>query len=371
MKTVVVTGHGGFIGRNLVNRLRQRDDLEVIGIGRASSKSDSEHALARADAVVHLAGVNRPEDDADFEVGNVGLTAEVCEMLSHREDPTLVIYASSKQAALDNPYGRSKRRAEEVLTEHARLSDARIVIFRLANVFGKWCRPNYNSVVATFCHNLARGLPIRIDEVGHEVELVYVDDVVDAFVGTIDASPTEPGVRFADALPATTITVGELARRIEAFHQYGPAKPLPDLSEPFDKQLYATFLSHRDPEALTGALEHRRDDRGALAEFVRGPAIGQVFVSRTRPGVTRGNHFHRTKTEKFLVLEGRAVIQMRTTDEEAVREITVSGETWTVVDIPPGVTHNITNVGEDDLVTLFWASEPFDAERPDTWYEPV
>lgn len=371
MRPVLITGHEGFIGRNLWSHLGRRDDIEVLGFGRGSSSGDLGRALADVAVVVHLAGVNRPEHEQEFETENVGLTERICDTLARRSQPPRLIHASSTQATLDNPYGRSKRGAEEVLTDYAERANSEVVIFRLPNVFGKWCRPNYNSVVATFCHNVAHDLPIRIDNADADVGLVYIDDVVDSFERAIDAPPFGPGTRFVDPPSGTSISVGELARRIRSFHEYEPSRPLPDLSDPFDKQLYATFLSYRRDQDLPRELDRRTDDRGELAEFLRGPSVGQIFVSRTRPGVTRGDHFHRTKTEKFLVLEGEALIRLRTLEDGLVRKVRVSGWRWTVVDIPPGVTHSITNVGESDLVTLFWASEPFDPDRPDTWSEPV
>jgi UDP-2-acetamido-2,6-beta-L-arabino-hexul-4-ose reductase len=241
----------------------------------------------------------------------------------------------------------------------------------LKNVFGKWCRPNYNSVTATFCHSIAHGLPISISDPTREIELVYVDDVVAQFVGEIQDPRGSEGGFAPDALPSTRITLGDLAGCIQAFHEMKSRLVIPDFAEPFNRRLYATYLSYVEPEALEYGLEAKRDARGALAEFIKSPHSGQVFVSRTRPGITRGNHYHHTKTEKFLVLAGEGLIRMRHIEGEEVVEYRICGEDYRVLDIPPGHTHSITNVGDTDMITLFWASEIFDPDRPDTTYLEV
>jgi UDP-2-acetamido-2,6-beta-L-arabino-hexul-4-ose reductase len=273
--------------------------------------------------------------------------------------------SSSVQAALDNPYGTSKRRAEAALREFAAQTGARVRIYRLKNVFGKWSRPNYNSAVATFCHNIAHDLPIRISDPDREVELVYVDDVVDAFLREL-AGPT-PDVN----VPSFRLTLAELAGRIQAFHEMRTNLLSPDFAVLFQRQLYATYLAAVPSEARCHPLATRQDERGCLTEFMKSSHFGQIFISRTRPGVTRGNHYHHTKTEKFFVVAGEGLIRMREIGRSQVAEYRVRGEDFRVIDIPPGSTHSIENIGASEMVTLFWASEIFDPDHPDTYFLPV
>lgn len=368
---VLVTGSRGFIGQNLITWLQRLPDAEILEFDQQHTPQDLAERLAAADLIYHLAGVNRPQSVEEFRTGNVDLTAQMCDLLLQAGRATPIVLSSSIQAELDNPYGISKRQAEEVLADYARRSSARVVIFRLPNVFGKWCRPNYNSVVATFCHNIAHDLPITISDPAREVPLVHVDDVVRAFLSEIRGQ--ESGVRYREARPIHTVTLGRLAELIRSFRESRQSLVAPDFSDPFTHKLYGTFLSYLAPNDFAYDLTRRTDARGSLAEFIKSPPFGQIFVSRTGPGVTRGNHYHHTKTEKFLVVEGEAIIRFREIrgQRAEVIEYRVSGRDFRVVDIPPGYTHSIENVGDTELVTLFWASEVFDPERPDTSFLPV
>lgn len=374
---VLVTGSKGFIGKNLIAWLVREPDIHVLGIDLDHTAADLEQALAAADFVVHLAGVNRPPTVEEFHTINVGFTAQVCRRLLELDKSTPFLFSSSIQAILDNPYGVSKRRAEEVVADYAARSGARAIIYRLKNVFGKWCRPNYNSVVATFCHNIARDLPITISDPAHELELVYIDDVVQAFISEIKASqrngPARAGVIYREVEPSYRVTLGRLAELIRSFRTMRTALLVPNLADEFSRKLYGTYISYLEADDFAYDLTQRTDSRGSLAEFVKSASFGQIFVSRTQPGVARGNHYHHTKAEKFLVLEGEAVIRFRQvrSQRSEVIEYRVSGKDFRVVDIPPGYTHSIENVGEGELVTLFWASEVFDPERPDTIFEQV
>jgi len=371
MKKVLITGARGFLGRNLTAHLKTMNDVELLLYDIENNEEELGRWLALADVVFHLAGINRPRNVKEYETGNAGFTKNVCKILRQLGRKPKIIMSSSIQAEQDNPYGKSKRRAEESLKALSRETGTPVSIYRLKNVFGKWCRANYNSVTATFCHNIAGDLPITILDPRKEIELVYVDDVVARFVEEMNESSTAKNGLVADTIPSTRITLGEMAGRIQAFHEMKRHITIPDFSHRFNQQLYATYLSYVSPDALEHGLEIKADSRGNLAEFIKSRHLGQIFVSRTRPGITRGNHYHHTKTEKFLVLTGHGLIRMRHIESDDVVEYRVYGEDYHVIDIPPGYTHSITNVGEDEMVTLFWASEIFNPDRPDTYYMDV
>jgi len=367
---VLVTGAGGFLGKNLVTALRVRPALEVLEIEVGASAEALESALGAADVIFHLAGVNRPENVAEFATGNTGLTELICSTLERIERKPRIVMSSSIQAERENPYGLSKLGAEEALRSFAERTGAETVVYRLKNLFGKWGRPNYNSVTATFCHNVARGLPIEISDPAAIVELTYVDDVVQAFAGELDAPP-RPGFRFGEPLVSYRVSLGDLADMIRSFRDHRMTLSLPDLASPLVRALNATYLSYVEPGQHGYQLDIKADARGSLAEFLKSPHFGQIFISRTKPGITRGNHYHHTKVEKFMVIQGEGLIRMRQIHGSAVIEYRVKGEDYRVVDIPPGHTHSIENVGAGELVTLFWSSEVFDPSRTDTVFDPV
>lgn len=400
MKTILITGADGFVGRNLRVTLETAGTATILACDVNTPREELFCGLAVADVVVHLAGVNRPQSEKEFEEGNSGFTDLICSHLETLNRNPAILFASSVQASLDNPYGRSKREAEERLKKFASKTGAAVTIFRFTNIFGKWCRPNYNSVVATFCHNVAHDLPLSISDPARELELVYIDDVVRAMVERAEGigknsnmdrqdeqdkevgfSPPELSciscksmlkpclvlITYPDISPVHRITLGALAETIRSFRASRTTLVLPDVGDRFIHALYSTYLSYLEPDDFGYGLNTRTDDRGALAEFIRTRSAGQMFVSRTHPGITRGQHFHHTKTEKFLVLEGEAVIRFRRVQGVEITERKVSGKQWEVVDIPPGYAHSIENVGKTELVTLFWASEPFDPDKPDTY----
>ena len=364
----VVTGANGFLGKNLVVALRRASvDVAEIDI---DSPPDAWRAGVRGAAVVfHLAGTNRPEHDAEFLAGNVGsldALGAALDTLSAADGlmvRPIIVLSSSTQADCDNPYGRSKLAAEQVLEAYASRTGTPAVIYRLPGVFGKWCRPNYNSVVATFCHNIAGGLPIAISAPARVVELVYVDDVVAQFMTHLGYQTA--GVTRADVRPTFTASLGDLADRIRAFRGMRETLEVADATDPLTRRLLGTYTSYIPPADLAYDLEQRTDARGTLAELLKSPRFGQIFVSRTNPGFTRGNHYHDLKVEKFCVLDGDAVIRFRPVLGGEVTEHRVSGTDFTVVDIPPGVTHSIENVGTTEMIVLFWASEILDPQHPD------
>ena len=370
-KTVLITGARGFIGRNLAVRLRQKASLQLRELSRDSTTEELGAWAGEADVVIHLAGVNRTETVSDFHAANVDLTDRLVSLIAAAGNRPHFIFASSIQAALDNPYGRSKRGAEEVSEQWAREFGARLTVMRLKNVFGKWCRPNYNSVVATFCYNIARGLPIRVDNPDHMLDLVHVDDVVEAMIRVMESQATPASALWVDDIPSQRISVGDLADRIRAFEARAKTLLVPDMSDRFNRLLYGTFITYLEPRWWEYQLEKKEDIRGDLAEFIKSPWFGQIFISRTRPGVTRGNHYHHAKVEKFLVIAGSAVVRFRAVEGEEILEFPVRGEEYRVLEIPPGFTHSITNVGTTEMITLFWASEIFDSSHPDTTFLPV
>jgi UDP-2-acetamido-2,6-beta-L-arabino-hexul-4-ose reductase len=366
---ILVTGGRGFLGRNLTAHLREVADCELAIADRDDSTATLNEALLNADVIFHLAGVNRPRNPVDFVTGNTEVTEQMCRFLHKNARAPKIVFSSSIQAEMDNPYGTSKAKAETALLQFAAETGASVRIYRLKNLFGKWCRPNYNSVTATFCHNIARDLPIAVSDPASELELSYVDDVVAAFLAEIGKQET--GTDAGAEIPSYRIQLGDLAGRIQAFHEMRNTLSLPDFTEGSNRALYATYLSYVPSESREYGLNVRSDARGSLAEFVKQKGMGQIFVSRTKPGVTRGNHYHHTKTEKFFVVEGNGLIRMRSIEGGAIDEYAVSGDRFQVVDIPPGFTHSITNVGTEEMVTLFWSSEIFDPDRPDTYYLPI
>jgi UDP-2-acetamido-2,6-beta-L-arabino-hexul-4-ose reductase len=371
MKTVLVTGAKGFIGRNLIAHLKEKKDVRILPYDLDGDWNQLRIQLSEVDIIFHLAGINRPQKIQEFEEGNAGFTKHLCESLQELGCKPKMIMTSSIQASLDNPYGISKRHAEDAVRRYSCETGGSAVIYRLKNVFGKWCRPNYNSVTATFCHNIAHDLPISISDPQNVVDLVYIDDVVKQMLDEMNKPPAPVDCLAEDTIPSTRITLGDLAGRIQAYHDMRSNLMVPDFSERFNQCLYASYLSYVEPENHESGLDVKSDARGNLAEFIKSQHFGQIFVSRTRPGITRGNHYHHTKTEKFFVVAGEGLIRMRSIEGGEIIEYLVHGEQYRVVDIPPGYTHSITNTGEDEMITLFWASEVFDPDKPDTYFMEI
>ena len=361
---IVITGSDGFIARNLRWRLKELGCTDVLGLSRQTPASDLPAMLQDAGTVFHLAGVNRPKDPADFDTGNSGWTAELCRVLAERAPKAMVLFASSTQAALDNPYGRSKRAAEQVLEQHALATGAAVRLFRLTNVFGKWSRPFYNSAVATFCHQVARGEAPTIHDPNSPLRLVYVDDVVEALIRA--AVDRTPGARHVDAGPVYDTTVGEVATTLQGFVKAREDLVIGPVGTGLTRALYATFVSFLPKPAFDYALKRNEDPRGVFVEMLRTPAHGQFSYFTAHPGVTRGGHYHHTKTEKFLVIQGTARYGFRHIETGDTHELVVRGEDARVVETIPGWTHDITNIGDDTLVVMLWANELFDKARPDT-----
>lgn len=368
MKRILVTGSAGFIGSHVCLSLRRAGAAELLEFDRSDDPADLRELVAGADAVIHLAGVNRPKVEAEFDTGNAGLTSELCAALAAAGRLVPLVMSSTIQVVQDNPYGRSKRAAEEAVLAYHRATNGPVSVFRLPNVFGKWSQPNYNTVVATFCHNISRGLPVTVSDPEAPLRFVYIDDVVTALVAAaLNERPAGDGP-FAEVAPVHSIKLGELHDLIVSFRDVRERLLLPDLGNPLVKALYSTYLSFLDKNDYAYPANLNTDARGWLFELVKSGSAGQMFVSRTKPGITRGNHYHDTKVEKFCVIQGRGVIRFRHVLGREVIEYPVNDHEIKVVDIPPGMTHSIENVGDGDMITLFWASEIFDPEHPDTYW---
>ena len=371
---ILITGAGGFVGKNLAAELTARGYTSLL----CFEKDDTPETLAgycqKAAFVVHLAGVNRPKDPGEFYAGNSGLTDLLLADLEAAGNACPVLVTSSVQAALDNDYGKSKLQAEEAIFAHGQRTGAPVYVFRMEGVFGKWCRPNYNSVVATFCHNIARGLPIQVRDPDFALPLVYIDDVVACILAAFDGDVMmdRSATPICHMHPIHEVTLGRLAELIQGFAAGRTSLAVPDLAPgSFEKKLYSTYLSYLPSDQFSYPLEMHTDNRGSFTEFLRSPERGQVSINISHPGIVKGNHWHHTKNEKFLVVKGEGVIRFRNIFSKEVIEYHVSGDKLEVVDIPCGYTHNIENVGTEDMVTVMWANEAFDPDHPDTFFEPV
>jgi len=365
---ILVTGANGFIGKNLVVRLNELANITVSTFVRRDDVARLPELVAQADAVVHLAGENRPSDESAFSQVNAGLTSALCDAIQHRCITTgrhvPLLLTSSTQAERDNPYGHSKLAAEQFVSAMAQATGNPCVVFRLPGVFGKWCRPNYNSVVATFCHNLARDLPIQINDPNASLRLVYVDDVVNAFLNALEAS--SPGYIQVPVAPKYTITLGELAGQIRAFADCRTTLMSERVGTGLVRALYATYVSYLPNEKFSYVVQQHADSRGVFVEMLKTPDSGQFSYFTAHPGITRGGHYHHTKTEKFLVIKGEALFRFRHLLTNELVELRTSGTAPQVVDSIPGWTHAITNVGDTEMVVMLWSNENFDRQKPDT-----
>ena len=357
---ILVTGAGGFIGKNLIATLKATSRHEVLEYHHATGLETLEKFCRDCEFVFHLAGVNRPKNPDEFTTGNENFTAELVKFLKCADNVCPIVFASSIQAELDNPYGRSKFAAEEILSARS----ARTVIYRLPNVFGKWCRPNYNSAIATFCFNAARGLPLQINDPAREMELVYIDDVIKEFLHVLNGQ--EP-----QSISTYKKNLQELADLIQSFPKCRADLSIPDQTDTLTEKLYATYQSYLPEDNFAYVLTMHKDERGSFSEFVRSNGQGQFSANVIKPHVTKGNHWHHSKHEKFFVVAGEGVIRFRQINSDKVFEYKVSGERHEVVEIPPGYTHNIENTGETDMTVIIWANENFNPDAPDTYFLKV
>ncbi|RMI00374.1 UDP-2-acetamido-2,6-beta-L-arabino-hexul-4-ose reductase [Stutzerimonas nitrititolerans] len=366
---VLITGANGFVGQNLIAHLGERTDIDVLCFTREDSLASLRDLVAQVECVFHLAGVNRPQDPQEFQVGNTDLTRALCEAIKLCGRKIPVLYTSSSQAELENPYGSSKRDAEEALLELQTTQGSPVHLFRLPNVFGKWARPNYNSAVATFCHNIARDLPIQINDPAARISLVYIDDVIRYFIAVMDGKvASEP---FVSVEPQYSITVGELADQVHAFRDSRTSMVTEPVGTGLVRALYSTYLSYLPPERFTYEVPKYGDPRGVFVEMLKTKDSGQFSFFTAHPGITRGGHYHHSKTEKFLVIKGRACFRFRHIVTGEFYELFTTGDQPEIVETVPGWTHDITNVGDDEMIVMLWANEIFDREHPDTYARPV
>ncbi len=386
---ILVTGANGFIGKNLVQRLyairdgrdKTRPNIKIDDIflcTRETSSMELKSFCQQADFVVHLAGVNRPKDQSEFEIGNTGFTRHLLGFLYENGKCCSVLLASSIQASLtgryaDSLYGQSKKAAEDLVFTYGKETGADVMVCRFPNVFGKWCKPNYNSVVATFCHNIARNSPITISDPDVALELVYIDDLVEEILDAIEGHPHGTDSGYCTVPVSYTATVGEIAQILYTFHEQPETLLLPEIPNgSFEKKLYSTYLSYLPKENVAFPLKMNVDDRGSFTELLKTSSHGQFSVNISKSGITKGQHWHNSKWEFFIVVAGHALIQERKIGSDEIMEFEVSGDEMKAVHMLPGYTHNIINLSKtENLVTVMWANELFDPSHPDTFFEPV
>lgn len=375
---ILVTGAAGFIGKNLCENLKT-DVPEKLGInveevyrydlGLNEDKLD--YFCQNADFVFHLAGVNRPKDNSEFMTGNFGFTSTLLDTLKACDNTCPVMISSSIQAALDNPYGNSKRAGEQLMFDYSSQTGAKVLVYRFPNVFGKWCKPNYNSAVATFCNNIACDLPITVNNRDTVLNLVYIDDIIEELYRALKGNETRNSDGFCEVPVTHTATLGEIVDLLYSFQKSRNDLSVHDTSNDFTKKLYATYLSYLPKDEFSYPLTMHCDNRGSFTEILRTANAGQFSVNISKPGITKGNHWHNTKNEKFVVVSGRGVIKFRKPDSSEIIEYPVSGDSIEVVDIPTGYTHSIENLGDTDMVTFMWCNECFNPEKPDTYFLEV
>lgn len=363
---ILVTGAKGFVGRNLAFQLKNQGYSTIFEYDIDTDPGLLEDYTRNCDFVFHLAGVNRPENPEEFMTGNFGVTSDLLGCLKRYKNKAPVLMASSIQATQDNPYGQSKRAAEQLIFFHEKETGTKTLIYRLPNIFGKWCRPNYNSVVATFCHNIARDLPVQINDPDAELRLVYIDDVTAEFISALNGGETRLG-EFCGVNPIYNVRLNNIAALLRSFRESRDNLSVPNLDDAFEKKLYSAYLSYLPEDGFAYPLTSHADERGSFTEFIRTPERGQFSVNILKPGVTKGNHWHHTKNEKFLAVGGDGIIRFRRVDGGELIEYPVSGDDLRVVDIPPGYAHSIVNTGRRDMIVLMWASECYNPENHDTY----
>ena len=369
---ILVTGAKGFIGKNLIAELINRNYQDIYEFDTYTKAELLDSYCSDCDFVFNLAGINRPENQDDFMKGNFGFATVLLDTLKKYQNTCPVMVSSSIQAVLDNPYGKSKKAGEDLMFAYSKETGAPVYIYRFPNVFGKWCRPNYNSAVATFCHNIAHDLEIHVNDRNVVMNLVYIDDVVEELIAALEGVPNKEKDEYCYVRTVHTATLGEIVDMIYSFKESRELKSIPDMTEgSLCKKLYSTYLSYLPKDKFSYPLKMNEDARGSFTEIIRTKDRGQFSVNISKPGIVKGEHWHHTKNEKFLVVSGKGLIQFRKIGSDEIIEYHVSGDKLEVVDIPVGYTHNIMNEGDTDLITFMWSSECFNPERPDTYFLKV
>lgn len=367
---ILVTGANGFVGKNLVSELNNLGDYTIFEFTKESKPHLLERYTKECDFVFHLAGINRPSIESEFMEGNFGFTSQLLKSLKDNKNNAPILFTSSIQANSDNPYGLSKKAGEDLLKKYSLETNTPVYIYRLPNLFGKWSKPNYNTVVATFCHNVANDLEVRVHDPKTKLTLCYIDDVIDEFKKVLDGNPTTKD-GFCVVPVTYNISLGDLVELITSFKESRLNLNVPNMGDPLTKKLYSTYLSFLPEDRFIYDLNMHSDYRGSFTEIMRTTEGGQFSVNVSKLNITKGNHWHHTKNEKFLVVSGDALIRFRKINSEKIIEYRVSGEKLQVVDIPVGYAHSIVNIGDNDLVTVMWANECFDSSRTDTYFVEV
>jgi UDP-2-acetamido-2,6-beta-L-arabino-hexul-4-ose reductase len=362
---ILVTGSQGFVGKNLLSRLRSLKDFEVITFNRGDDDLLLEGAIKKADHIIHLAGENRPKQEREFLNGNIALTKKICNLLNKHDLKTPILFTSSKKAGDESLYGKSKLAAEDLIRLHVKKLNSPAIIYRLPGVFGKWCKPNYNSVVATFCHNIAQNIPINIHDTKTTLNLVYIDDVISDILRSIISPPTD--LEYRSINPEYGISLGELAEKIYMFNKSRNNLEIKTIGSGLNHALYSTFISYLPKEKFTYSIPYYQDDRGTFIEMLKTEGCGQVSLFTANPGISRGKHYHDTKTEKFLVVKGSAKFRFENIQNKEYYEVDVCSSRPTIVQTIPGWAHEIINTGSDELIAIIWANEIFDQFHPDTY----
>jgi len=365
---VLITGSNGFIGKNLKLFLKERTDIEIISFNKEHDASSLTSILKNVDFIFHLAGVNRSDNSDDFYIGNTNFTKNLCDAIREANCKIPIVYTSSIQADQNTTYGLSKLGAEELLLNLNKDFKVPVHIFRLPNVFGKWSKPNYNSVVSTFCHNIIRDIPIQIENESTIIELVYIDDVIKKFIELIDSSgKTINPSGYTLISPSFKITLGELAKQLYAFKKMIKSKILESVGTGLIRALYSTYVSYLPTEKFSYPISQMKDSRGSFTELLKTKNCGQFSYFTSHPGVTRGDHYHHSKTEKFVVVKGKACFKFFHMDTKIKYELNINSDNPEIVETIPGWSHNITNTGEEELIVMLWSNEIFDPANPDTF----
>lgn len=368
---VLITGSQGFVGKNLVSTLEYLDEFKILTFDRSDDLSLLNKHAAECDFVVHLAGVNRPEKIDEFYTGNVGLVENLIQALKASNNKAPILVTSSVQAELDNDYGKSKKAGEDVLISYGKENNVKILIYRLPNLFGKWSKPFYNSVVATWCHQISRNKQIDISDPNHQLTLVYIDDLVKEIIAALNNEANLVVKNYYSVLNTYKITLKSLAKTLQSFKDSRKNRFIPNMDDSLTSKLYSTYLSYLPIDDFSYNLLTHKDSRGSFSEFIKSKYAGQVSINVSAPYQVKGNHWHHSKNEKFLVVKGEALIKFRNIFNQEVIEYKVSDKNLEVIDIPPGYTHNIINLTNEDMITIMWVNQPYNPDNPDTYYKEV